>query len=127
MSHATGRAGLAAAILAALVLTGCGEPKSQSRASAAQQSACQQQADQTFQTRNRGAIYSADAYVAGTRDSPFSATGLTGDTTSGLGARYSRDTIYNDCINGIGPPLGASGTAQAQPHPRRRQGHRPPP
>jgi hypothetical protein len=109
---------LAFALLAALALTGCATPRPQSRATAAQQAACQQQADQTFQIRNREANYAADAYVSGIRDTPFSGTGATGDTTNGLGARYSRDQLYSDCINGIGPPRGpAPSTPPAPPPP----------
>ena len=111
------RTGLAVALLAALALTGCAASQPQSRASAAQQAACQQKADQTFQIRNRGANYAADAYVSGARDTPFSGSGAAGDTTSGLGALYSRTSLYNDCINGIGPPLGAATSAPVPPTP----------
>jgi len=105
---------IAGAVLAALALApalaGCVAPSPQSRATAAQQAACRQQAEQTYQARNPGARYAADAYVSGTRDTPFSASGAAGDTSSGLPGRYSRDTMYSDCVNGIGPPLGGGST-----------------
>jgi hypothetical protein len=117
MSRVIERTGLAGALLSALVFAGCAAPTPQSRASATQQVACQQHADQAFQIQNRGAKYAADAYVSGSRDTPFSATGASGDTTSGLGARYSRDNLYSNCINGIGPPLGGAPTAATPPQP----------
>jgi hypothetical protein len=109
--------GLAVALSATLLLAGCGAPTPQSRASAAQQAACRQRADEVYTQRNRDAKYIADAYVSGTRDTPFSASGATGDTSSGLAGQYSRDTIYSDCINGIGAPLGAAPEAPAPPQP----------
>jgi hypothetical protein len=101
---------VAVVLLAALALTGCAAPSAQSRATLAQQQACRRQADQAYQVRNPGASYAAYAYVSGMRDTPFSSTGATGDTTSGLAGRYSRDSMYSDCVNGIGPPLGAGST-----------------
>jgi len=101
---------IAAVPLAALALIGCAASTPQSHASAAQQAACRQQADQTFQVRNPDANYAADAYVSGTRDTPFSGSGMAANTSSGLPARYSRDTLYSNCVNGVGPPLGAAAT-----------------
>jgi len=120
MSRTIARNKIAVALLAALVLTGCAASTPQSHATAAQQTACRQQADQAFQLRNPGASYTADAYVSGTRDTPFSSSGAAGDTTSGLPARYSRDTLYSNCVNGIGPPLGgapATATPTSPPPP----------
>ena len=94
---------IALAVVLALALAGCARPAPQSRASAEQQAACRKRADEVFLQRNREAVYSADAYVSGTRDTPFSSSGPRADTTSGLPDRYSRESIYNDCINGIGP------------------------
>ncbi len=109
---------IAAALLGVLALTGCATSTPQSHASAAQQAACRQQADQTFQVRNPDANYVADAYVSGTRDTPFSASGAAGDTTNGLPARYSRDTLYGNCINGIGAPSGAAPVTATQAPPQ---------
>jgi hypothetical protein len=103
MSRAIASTGLAAALLATLVLAGCAAPTPQSRASAAQQTACRQRADEVFLQRNRGAVYSSDAYVSGTRDTPYSASGVAGNTSGGLPDRYSRDALYTDCIHGFGP------------------------
>ena len=108
---------MALLLLTALLPAGCAQPSQQSHASAAQQAACRQQADQTFQTRNPGASYTADAYVSGSRDTPFSGSGASSDTSSGLGDRYSRDTLYSNCINGIGPPLGGGSSTGAPPTP----------
>ena len=108
MSNVFAGSRTAVAVLAALVLNGCAPSTPQSHASAAQQAACRQQADQTFQVRNPDANYVADAYVSGTRDTPFSASGAISDTSSGLPARYSRDNLYSNCVNGIGPPVGAA-------------------
>jgi hypothetical protein len=99
-----------ALLLAVLLPAGCAAPAQESHATAVQQAACRQQADQTFQVRNPDATYAADAYVSGTRDTPFSASGAAGDTTSGLPARYSRETLYSNCLNGMGPPLGGGPT-----------------
>jgi len=108
---------IAVALLAALVLPGCAARAPQSRASAEQQAACRQRADQSFLTRDPGVVYNADAYVSGSRDTPFSATGAAGNTTSDLPGRYTRDTMYSDCLNGIGPPTGAGPQPQPQPTP----------
>jgi len=116
MSRAVADTALAVALLAALALAGCAAPTPQSRASAAQQAACRQRADEVYTQRNRDAKYTADAYVSGTRDTPFSASGAAGDTSSGLPGRYSREAIYSDCVNGIGAPLGAA--AQSPPPPQ---------
>jgi hypothetical protein len=109
--------GPAASLLALLALAGCAPPTPQSHANAAQQAACRQRADEVFQIQNRGANYTADAYVSGTRDTPFSASGAAGDTSSGLPGRYNRETIYSDCINGLGAPVGARPEAPAPPAP----------
>lgn len=99
------KAAIAVSMLAVLALGGCAQPGSnpQSRASAAQVAACRQSADQTVLIQNPGAVYQSDAYVSGTQSTPFSGQGISGNLTTGLPQRYSREEYYENCLNGIGP------------------------
>lgn len=54
---------------------------------------CRQRADDIFLKQNRAYLTQRD-----TRDSPFSSTGLAGVTSAGLGSRYGRDEMVDDCI-----------------------------
>jgi hypothetical protein len=93
------------ALLIALAAAGCAPrtPTPQSRASAAQQAACRDRADHTILQRNPGTVYQSDLYVSSTRSAPFSGQGVASNTTAGLPLRYSREQLYDDCLNGLGP------------------------
>lgn len=84
------------------VLAGCTPPPppvGQARADQLAQQACRQQADQTYERQNRGAVYTS----YDNRDTPRSGGYTYGDTTRNLGALYSRDQSIADCLRSSGP------------------------
>ena len=58
---------------------------------------------------NRGAIYSI-----GDDGAPNSSTGLVGDPTAVLSARYARDRMIDRCVRGVAP---SAAVAPAVPPP----------
>jgi len=68
--------------------------------------ACQAHADAVYDRLNRGAIYRI-----GDNGAPNSSTGLVGDPTAVLSARYARDRMIDRCVRGVAP----SGAAVAPP------------
>jgi hypothetical protein len=85
-------------LLSFVAVAGCTPAAPQSRASAAQEAACKTRADQIFQQQNRGAVYATDQYVSSTRDSPFGGAAPT-SITSSLSDRYTREKMYDNCLN----------------------------
>jgi hypothetical protein len=76
-------------------LTACeGATDSNHSAAHAQAVACRQHADDVFLKQNRDYLTQRD-----NRDSPFSSTGLIGVTSAGLGRRYGRDAMIDDCMD----------------------------
>jgi hypothetical protein len=107
-----------AAIAVATLLSGCAGSASRAHggATAATIAACRSRADEVYDKQNRDQVYRSDTYAGGTRDAPFSSTGLPGITSNGLSGRYARDTLEDDCINGSSANIGASDdTGQAHP------------
>jgi hypothetical protein len=100
------RASLVILALAGLTLTACqGEPPppvggggATSRSDAATQAACRQHADQVYDQRNRGDIYSPQSSV----NTPFSANYNPGVTSRGLSDLYSREALIRDCVRNTG-------------------------
>ena len=85
-------------------LAGCAAAP-QSRATAAQQAACRQRADQAFNRQNPGEQYRADYYVSSQRDTPFGGTGSVGDPMAELGARYALGKLLDNCLrNAVSQP-----------------------
>ena len=112
------KAAIAVPMLAVLALAGCAQTASnpQSRASAAQITACRQSADQAMLIQNPGVVYQSDAYVSGTRSTPFSGPGFSSSNlTTGLPAQYQREQYYDNCLNGIGPAPAAFPPGPAGP------------
>ena len=110
------RAAPGVAVLAALALAGltaCAIPlgggANQSAASPKAMAACRQRADAVYTMQNRDAVYRADMFAGTQRDAPFAAAGVAANASSGLSARYARDTMVDDCLRG------ASGSADAPP------------
>jgi hypothetical protein len=96
-----------------LMLAGCAGSAPESRATAAQRSACGRRADEVFQQQNRNAVYQSDQYVSSTRDAPFSSIGTVGQQTTSLSDLYARDKIQSDCIDGINGAPGPAPNAEA--------------
>ena len=104
-------------IAALALLAGCADPPQpspQQHADRAALDACRTQADRTFAAQNRGDLV-RDNNNSGT---PFSANYNSGITTTGLGARFQRDNMVNDCIRGqndANPPDTTGPNAPAAP------------
>ncbi|MCW3475037.1 hypothetical protein [Limobrevibacterium gyesilva] len=103
-------------LLATLAVAACAAQQPQSHASAAQQAACKQRADEVYLRQNRADIYRADTYATSTRDAPLSGLPQS-NTTSGLSGRYARDVLLSNCLNGIGGTAGASPQAAPEATP----------
>ena len=91
------RRALAILALTAGACTPAPPPSAQSRADQQTVAACRQRADEVFAEQNRGALYDPDY-----RFSPFSSSYVPGITTRGLGERYSRDTMIDNCVRNAG-------------------------
>ena len=92
------------AMLATAGLAGCAPTSSSSSAnreaaSPKAMAACRNRADDVFNQQNRADVYRSDMYAGGQRDAPFGA-GLPGNPGDGLSARYARETMLDDCLNG---------------------------
>lgn len=101
MSHRSTRpaatrhmADVAAACVLLCLLAGCGQPRT--GAELEQQQACGQQADRQFEKQNRYLLSERDQ-----TDTPFSSSGLPGDTTQGLNDQYGRDRMVDDCMHSL--------------------------
>ncbi len=86
--------GTAVACILLLPLAGCGQPRSS--AELEQQQACGQQADRQFEKQNRYLMSERDQ-----TDTPFSSSGMPGDTTRGLNDQYGRDRMVDDCMHSL--------------------------
>ncbi len=91
---------LASIVVAGLLLTGCAAPDRATRATAAQQAACRQRADEAFARANPGDVYRADLYVSSQRDAPFGGT-TASDPTADLQARYVRSQLLDSCMRRV--------------------------
>ncbi len=105
--------------LGLLALSGCiAEPHfasaSREGVSPTQQAACRAQAETSYRTQNRGEIYRTDTQAASNAGSPFSAAGLHGGGTQGLGSEYAYQQYLADCYNEGAAPT-ASNPAVKQP------------
>lgn len=112
----------AALLLAVLTAAACQEPlgtgfggSTRSRASASDLAVCRKRADEIYAQQNRGAVYEADNYATTDRDSPFGSTGISGNTSRGLGAAYQRDQFVDACLNSNSSVAPAPGQAAPQP------------
>ncbi len=94
-------------------LAGCGMPLGGNAARGTADSralaACRRQADDAYLRQNRDAIYRADQYAGGGRDSPF-ANVAPSNPTAGLSSRYGRETMVDDCLNAATNQPGATPT-----------------
>lgn len=89
-----------ACLLAALLLAGCATPDRTARATAAQQAACRQRADEAFARANPNDQYRTDLYVSSQRDAPFGGS-MASDPTADLQARYSRAQLLDSCLRRV--------------------------
>jgi len=102
------RAALGSAVLAALALAGLtacstsfGHSANREGVSPKVMAACRHRADMVYEQQNRGAVYRTDIYAGSQRDAPFAGTGSAGNPSTGLSDRYARDTMVDDCLNGM--------------------------
>jgi hypothetical protein len=79
-------------------LGGCAFPASpRSHTDRATLAACRDHANQVYETRNRG-----DLYTINQTGLPYSASYLAGNQTNDLAARFSNEQIIDDCIRNTG-------------------------
>jgi hypothetical protein len=118
------------ALLAAATLAACtqsfGSSANRAGATPKAMAACRMRADEVYEHQNRAEVYSADMLAGGQRDSPFAAAGTPGSPTAGLSGRYARETMLDDCLNGMAgspgatpdapPPAEGPALPTAQPH-----------
>jgi hypothetical protein len=89
-----------------LALAGCGP--SLSHGERAQRDACRARADQVYSTQNRGDVYEQDAFVGGTRDTPFAGTSIYAARNEALGGRYARAEMVDRCMRGAAGNVGSA-------------------
>ena len=115
---------LTASLLAAALLTACGTPAQRSRSqtvAAADLTACRARADEIYNKQNRAEVYRGDTFVSGTRDAPYSTSGLPGITSNGLSGLYQHDNLVSSCVNsgsnsgGGADPSGPASTISVSP------------
>lgn len=75
-----------------LLLAGCA-PRA-SEAEMAHEQSCGQQADRQFDKQNRYLMSEQDQSAT-----PFSSSGVIGDTSHGLDDQYRRDRMVDDCLH----------------------------
>ena len=87
-------------------LAGCARPQSSAETSgdARALAACRARADSVYEQQNRGAVFTA----TDSRDSPKSGNYVSGVTTRGLGDRFGRDQMIDDCLRVSGAASGAA-------------------
>ncbi len=88
------------------LLAGC-HAAPQSRADAATTAACRAEVDRVYAAQNRGDISQRDQ-----RDTPFAESYVSGITSRGLGALFSRDNQVSSCISNSG--ASSAGAASAE-------------
>lgn len=95
-------------------MTACSIFTHQSPAEQAAISQCRQHADKVYAQQNPDAVYRADAYANGGRDTPNATYGLMGVSGAGLGGEYDRNQVYENCLveNGIAPQAPVSKNPQ---------------
>jgi hypothetical protein len=93
----------AALLIAGLIaLAGCVKPLPPSRTASADAAACRARADEIYLKQNRVLMSVRDQ-----RDVPFASTGISGNTTQGLGDLYGHDQMVASCLNSVGPASNA--------------------
>jgi hypothetical protein len=97
----------------ALAATACARPNPQGSASAVERAACRQRADQVYTMQNRDQVYRSDTFATSTRDAPYAAGGVVGNTTRGLSGEFSRDQMVDDCLRSSAGNVGATPAAPA--------------
>lgn len=89
-------------LILALLLAGCagpaGAPSGQARADAETAAACRQRAEQVYDIRHRGDIYSPQPQV----DSPFASNYAPGVPAANLADLHEHDLLVSDCIRNTG-------------------------
>ncbi len=94
-------------LAAMALLAGCHAAPPQSRADAATTAACRAEVDRVYTAQNRGDISQRDQ-----RDTPFAESYLSGITSRGLGALFSRDNQVSSCMSNSG--VSSAGAASAE-------------
>lgn len=90
-----------------LALCACQTARPRDPATAAASAACRERVERVYTQQNRAELSQRDQ-----RDTPFSSTYLSGITSRGLGAQFSRGEMFDECLNGAtGGARGGTGRA----------------
>ncbi len=81
--------------LAGLLAAGCTPAPPPSRSAVAARAACRAQTEAAYNRQNRDLLSTRD-----TTDTPFSSSGVSGITTTGLSREYDRETTMDNCLRG---------------------------
>jgi hypothetical protein len=73
-------------------------PSAQAQADAATRAACRQRAEQAYEQRNRGQIYSTQSQV----NTPYSANYVPDVPNRGLSDVFAHDRMVSDCVRNTG-------------------------
>jgi hypothetical protein len=115
--HRSAALTVSAAVLAA-TLFGCNRPppSAQEQADAATRAACQQRAEEAYNQRNRGEIFSPQSQV----NTPYSGNYLPADSDRGLSELFVHDRMVSDCVRNTGTDSERSPPAGFAPQPTPR-------
>jgi hypothetical protein len=97
---------LAIGLIAGSLGAGCTPAPPPSRSAVAARAACQAETEATYNRQNRDLISQRDQ-----TDTPFSTSGLSGITTTGLSREYARESMLDDCLKGTRPSPSAGAGA----------------
>lgn len=101
-------------LICVAALSGCEAPPpgSQGRADAETRAACQQRANEAYDQRNRGEIYSPPATV----NTPYSSNYLPGQSERGLSDLFAHDRMVSDCVRNTGTGTDRAPASQPPTH-----------
>jgi hypothetical protein len=112
------------AVLALAGLAACSTPigSTADRAGASPKDmvACRRRADEIYTRQNPADVYHSDMLAGGQRDAPFGGLGQPGSPTDGLSSRYTRETLLDDCLNGLSGSADAPASAETSGDPQPR-------
>ena len=111
--HAMSRHAFSPALIVLAALAGCAGPQgSSNRSSSAAVRSCRASADASFNRQNRYLLSERDQ-----KDTPFSTSFVSGDTSRGLPSTYAYDTQLSDCLAASKVPQPDQPATSTQPLP----------
>jgi hypothetical protein len=95
-----------ALLMACLLAAACTPAPAPSRAVASLRTACRSRSEAAYNRQNRDLLSTRD-----TTDTPFSTSGVSGITTTGLSREYDREVALDNCLKGGSSAGGGAGVA----------------